>query len=120
MPKLEPTLTLSSKDASSDILSMSVTDALTVTEPTVNLSRVTVGTTLGEVSKANATRIRYFYAKNMDDTNFINLKTAAGVTYAVLYPGEFCWMPQAVSAAGVHAIANNAPCVLEYGYWSKA
>ncbi len=119
MASLLPTLTLTSKDTSSDIISFSVSDALAVTEPIVNLARVTVATTSGEVSKANASKIRYFYAKNLDETNHIDLQTAAGVVYATLQPGEFCWMPQAVSAAGVHAIADTAPCVLEYGYWSK-
>ena len=44
MATLKPTLSLSSTDATSDALSFSVTDSLTVTDPSVGLSRKTITT----------------------------------------------------------------------------
>ena len=44
MATLKPTLSLSSTDATSDTLSFTVTDTLTVTNPSVGLSRKTITT----------------------------------------------------------------------------
>ena len=44
MATLTPSLTLTSTDASSDVLSFTVTDTLTVTTPSVGLSRTTITT----------------------------------------------------------------------------
>ena len=44
MATLTPTLTLTSSDATSETLNLSVTDSLTVTDPSVGISRITITT----------------------------------------------------------------------------
>ena len=60
----------------------------------------------------------YFYAKNLDSTNFIILQTTASVQYARIGPGEFAFFP-VNDGAGVEARADTASCIIEYGYWKK-
>ena len=119
MATLTPTLTLSSTDASSDSLSITVTDTLTVTQPNVGLSRktITVSDDQELVDEAVAGMF-YFYAKNLDATNFVILQTTASVQFARLSPGEFCFFP-INTGAGLEARADTASCILEYGYWKK-
>ena len=119
MATLTPTLTLSSTDATSDALSITVTDTLTVTTPSVGLSRqtITVADNQEIVDEAIA-GVFYFYAKNLDDTNFIILQTTASEQYARLSPGEFCFFP-VNTGNGLEARSDTASCILEYGYWKK-
>jgi len=119
MATLTPTLTLSSADATSDALSITVTDTLTITEPSVGLSRTTITTDDNQelVDEAIAGMF-YFYAKNLDNNNFIILQTTASVQYARLSPGEFCFFP-INTGAGLEARADTASCIIEYGYWKK-
>mgnify|MGYP003122223591 FL=1 len=119
MATLTPTLTLTSTDATSDALSITVTDSLTITEPSIGLSRqtITVADDQELVDEAVAGTF-YFYAKNLDLTNFVILQTTASVQYARLSPGEFCFFP-INTGAGLEARADTASCILEYGYWKK-
>ena len=119
MATLKPTLSLSSTDATSDALSFSVTDSLTVTDPSVGLSRKTITTADNQelVDEAES-GIFYFYAKNTDASNFVVLQTTASVQYARLSPGEFCFFP-VNDGNGLEARADTASCVLEYAYWKK-
>ena len=120
MATLTPTLKLESSDATSDTLSLSVTDTLTVTAPSVGISKITITTADNQelVDEATGSAIHYFYAKNTDTTNFVVLQTTASVQYARLSPGEFCFFP-INAAAGLEARADTASCVLEYAYWTK-
>jgi len=119
MATLTPTLTLESTDATSDALSLSVTDSLTVTHPAIGISRVTITTADNqELVDEAISGIRYFYAKNMDTTNFVVLQTTASVQYARLSPGEFAFFP-INDGAGLEARADTASCVIEYAYWTK-
>tara|TARA_R110000772_G_scaffold37169_1_gene88528 strand:+ start:346 stop:708 length:363 start_codon:yes stop_codon:yes gene_type:complete len=119
MATLIPTLTLSSTDVTSDPLSFTVTDSLTVTNPSVGLSRVVVTTSDDqELVDEGGSAISYFYAKNTDATNFVILQTTASVQYARLSPGEFCFFP-INDGAGLEARADTASCVLEYAYFTK-
>ena len=62
MATLTPTLTLTSTDATSDELSFSVTDTLTVKEPSVGLSKVSATTTGGDnIILASHSSIRYLF-----------------------------------------------------------
>ena len=120
MATLTPTLTLVSTDAVSDSLNFSVTDSLTVGAPSVSLSRVTITTADNqELVDEAVSGVRYFYAKNMDTSNFVVLQTTASVPYARLSPGEFCFFP-INDGAGLEARADTASCILEYAYWAKA
>ena len=119
MATLNATLTLASTDATSDTLSMTVTDSLTTTTPSVGISRVTITTADDQELVDEATSgVFYFYAKNLDDTNFVILQTTASVQYARLSPGEFCFFP-VNDSNGLEARADTASCVLEYAYWKK-
>ena len=119
MATLKPTLSLSSTDATSDSLSFSVTDSLTVTNPSVGLSRKTITTADNQelVDEAES-GVFYFYAKNTDTSNFVVLQTTASVQYARLSPGEFCFFP-VNDGNGLEARADTASCILEYAYWKK-
>ena len=119
MATLIPTLTLSSTDVTSDPLSFTVTDSLTVTNPSVGLSRVVITTSDNqELVDEAVSGVSYFYAKNTDATNFVVLQTTASVQYARLSPGEFCFFP-INDGAGLEARADTASCVLEYAYFTK-
>ena len=115
MATLTPTLTL----ATSDALSITVTDILTVTEPAINIARISIShssaTELLTTSQALRT---YVYIKNTDSTNFVKVSTAGGTTFGVLDPGEFMFFPLWPDT-GFELQANTAPCVVEYGYWTK-
>ena len=119
MATLTPTLTLTSSDATSETLSLSVTDSLTVTDPSVGISRITITTADNQELVDEATSgVFYFYAKNIDTTNFVVLQTTGSVQYARLSPGEFAFFP-VNDGNGLEARADTASCVLEYAYWAK-
>ena len=119
MATLTPSLTLTSTDATSDTLSFTVEDSLTVTHPSIGLSRVTITTADNQELVDEATSgVFYFYAKNTDSTNFVILQTTGSVQYARLSPGEFCFFP-VNDGNGLEARADTASCVLEYAYWKK-
>ena len=119
MATLNATLTLASTDATSDTLSMTVTDSLTTTTPSIGISRVTITTADDqELVDEGTSGVFYFYAKNLDDTNFVILQTTASVQYARLSPGEFAFFP-VNDSNGLEARADTASCSLEYAYWKK-
>ena len=123
MATLTPTLTLSSAagQVGSDELSFSVTATLTTADagPTRGLSRQTITTADDqELVDEGTSRVYYFYAKNMDSTNFVVLQTTASVQYARLSPGEFCFFP-VNDGNGLEARADTASCILEYAFWKK-
>ena len=119
MATLNVTLTLASTDAVSDNLDMTVTDSLTTTVPSIGLSRVTITTADNQELVDEATSgVFYFYAKNLDTSNFVVLQTTASVQYARLSPGEFAFFP-VNDSNGLEARADTASCILEYAYWKK-
>ena len=129
MATLTPTLTLTSADATTDQLSFSVTDSLSVTSPTVGLSKVTV-TTAGAstIIVPNLDATRYFYLKHtgVDSsgstvTTDIKVEEADENWFSRLAPGEFLWVP--LNADGGHLIqleTTGGTIVAEYAYWTKA
>ena len=120
MATLTPTLTLSSTDATSDELSFSVTDSLSVTAPLQSLAQVTITTADNqELVDEAVSGVKYFFARNTDTSNFVILPTTASVQYARLSPGEWCFFP-INDGAGLEARADTASCVLEYAYWTKS
>ena len=129
MATLTPTLTLTSTDATTDQLAFSVTDSLSVTSPTVGLSKVTV-TTAGAstIIVPNLDATRYFYLKHtgVDSsgstvTTDIKVEEADENWFSRLAPGEFLWVP--LNADGGHLIqleTTGGTIVAEYAYWTKA
>ena len=129
MATLTPTLTLTSADATTDQLSFSVTDSLSVTSPTVGLSKVTV-TTAGAstIIVPNLDATRYFYLKHTGvdssgSTVTTDIKVEEGDEnwFSRLAPGEFLWVP--LNRDGVQIIqleTTGGTIVAEYAYWTKA
>ena len=119
MATLTAKLTLSSSNATSDVLNLSVSKALTTTTPTVGLSRTTITTSYNQELVDEATSgVYYFYFKNLDSTNFVILQTTASVQYARVGPGEFAFF--AVNDSnGLEARADTASCNVEYAYWKQ-
>ena len=129
MATLTPTLTLTSTDATTDQLSFSVTDSLSVTAPFVGLWKVTV-TTAGAstIIVPNLDATRYFYLKHtgVDSsgsavTTDIKVEEGDENWFSRLAPGEFLWVP--LNADGGHLIqleTTGGTIVAEYAYWTKA
>tara|TARA_Y100001938_G_C7880469_1_gene324746 strand:+ start:205 stop:567 length:363 start_codon:yes stop_codon:yes gene_type:complete len=120
MATLNATLTLSSTDALSDVLSFTVTDELSVTAPTQGLSRQTITTADNQELVDDAVSgVKYFYAKNLDSTNFVILQKTNSEQYARLSPGEFAFFP-INDGAGLEARADTASCILEFAFFAKS
>ena len=121
MATLTPTLKLISSDTSTDALSFTVTDSLTTSTPSIDVARVSVlhtGSGTEIITAAASNPHTYFYAKNTDATNYVICRTAAGVEWGRLAPGEFMFMAVATTV-GIEFLAVNATCIVEYAYWSK-
>tara|TARA_R100001015_G_C4625866_1_gene184572 strand:- start:1111 stop:1473 length:363 start_codon:yes stop_codon:yes gene_type:complete len=119
MATLTPTLTLTSTDATSDALSITVTDSLTTANPQTNIARKSIlHTGPTNILTTADSAITYVYLKNLDSTNIITVKIDDATAFLDLSPGEFAFMPLK-GAVGLECQANSATCVLEYGYWAK-
>ena len=118
-PTLTPTLTLSSLGATSDTLSVSVTDTLTISGTRSEFSRINVlsdgsPTTLTTSNKG----IFYLYVKNIGiNSRSVNILSGDYV-FSVLSAGEFCFIPMRGDVSiGLQATGGTE--VVEYGYWQK-
>ena len=120
MATLTATLALTSAGATSESLGLTITDVLSTTNPTISVARATVETTgqFNILTTANSS-ITYVYIKNIDETNIITIKDDAGNNFLDLSAGEFAFLP-VKGTIGLEATANVAPCVLEYGFWTKS
>tara|TARA_R100000322_G_scaffold85910_1_gene53425 strand:+ start:238 stop:591 length:354 start_codon:yes stop_codon:yes gene_type:complete len=112
MATLTPTLTLASTDVTSETLSLSVTDSLSVTGDVINISRV--GLTTGDLTLiAAATYTKsYVYLKNTDSSIVITADFGSTLSIS-LAAGEFAFFPWEGSQNVVVAAASGTP-VLEY------
>jgi hypothetical protein len=122
MANLTPTLTLTSTNATTDSLSISVTDSLTIAEPIVASARVSVLHTASTVIVADATSAGtvYTYLNNTDSTNFVSVKNDAGNLIGKLNPGEFCFLPVDTNGGGLEVQADTASCIVEYATFTKS
>tara|TARA_R100001594_G_scaffold150531_1_gene212184 strand:+ start:1081 stop:1443 length:363 start_codon:yes stop_codon:yes gene_type:complete len=120
MATLIPTLKLTSSDATSDTLSFSVTNNLTVGAPSVGISKISlVGDAAATAIFENNTTTTYVYLKNTDATNHIKWFNDTDDGVGILWPGEFAFFA-VIDAEGLKVQANNDDCILEYAYWTKA
>ena len=121
MATLTPTLTLTSSDTSSDALSLTVTDSLTVTTPMLDSSRIAIATGSAQAVIASNSAFSYIYVKNQSGTNSTDyIQVLLGGDAKVrLDVGEFCWLPL-YNAQAITAEAQVGACVVEYGYWSRS
>ena len=130
MATLKPTLSLSSTDASSDALSFSVTDSLTVGLPSKGISRVNAGTAGGDtIIKPAATATAYMYIKHTGTTdgstattNTVDVEDTDDVAFAQLSAGEFMFLPYSKAGAnkGVQLQTSAGTVQVEYAFFTKA
>ena len=119
MATLTPTIKLESIDVTTDTLSLSVSDSLTVVSPMESVSRVTLTTSPTDLVPTASTDIVYFYAKNCYSTNVAVLETIAGTqAFSDLNPYEACFFP-VKGTIGIRAKSAAGTAVLEFGYWTK-
>ena len=116
MATLSQQLVLTSTTTSTDALSISTTDSLSVTEPSINVARKSIATGLTAVSG----KITYLYMKVISgvtatDTVEIDIAGAGVMRMGI---GECCFLPLKDNKL-VEARAFGNACVIEYGQWAK-
>ena len=134
MATLTPTLTLESTGGITGVsedatLSLSVTDTLTVTDPSIGISRIACTVTGNDTEiLASVDATRYVYIKNTGldasdtaTTATIKVETADGYRIIDLATDEFCFLPHHAEAAGILQLeASSGTVVAEYAYWTKS
>ena len=131
MATLIPTLTISSSDATSDMLSFSVVDNLTIKAPSQSLSQVVVDTTGANniIVPANDNKQTWLYVKHTGTTDgssstiaHVDVELTGDVAVGTLKPNEFFWFPFCGngSSVGVQLQAVSGSIQVEYGYWSDS
>jgi len=115
MATLTPSLTLTSTDTTSDTLSFTVDDSLTISGNIIGPSRVaTSGSDLTLLANGSYTK-SYVYLKNTDSSITINVDIGTQISIE-LGAGEFAFFPWESSADIVVASASGTP-VLEYAVY---
>jgi len=121
MATLTAKLTLTSSNATSDALNVSVSDTLTVGEPTIGLSRKSIATGSAQDVLASNGAFNYVYIKNATSSNaaaWLQVKLG-GDAKIRLDVGEFAYIPL-YSGQTVQAEAQTAACIIEYAQFTKA
>jgi len=130
MATLTPSLTLTSTDASSDLLSFTITDALTVVAPSVGVSKINA-TATGNASiiVPATTSIVYLYARHTGTTDgstataqLVDVEFTTDEAIARLGAGEFLFMPISHAAADVGVqlqVAHASVVQMEYAFFTK-
>ena len=112
MATLIPTLTLSSADATTDLLNFSITDSLSITQDVVGPSKIKLTTSDLEIGPTSYGK-SYVYLKNTDDTIAINIEITDGNSTMQLAAGEFAFFPW-TGASGIVAFSASGTPYLEY------
>lgn len=129
MATLTPTLTLTSTDITSDLLSFSVTDSLSVTAPHIGLAKTSVSATGANniIQPATDGQTYYVYVKHTGTsdgstvvTTTLNIELTGDVVVGKLAAGEFMWMPVGGHSLGVQLQASSGTIIAEYAYFTKA
>ena len=115
MATLTPTLTLTSTDATTDLLAFSVTDSLNIAQKVIAPSRVITSTGDLTLFASGSYSRSYVYLKNMDDTIAMDIDFGSTASFN-LRPGEFAFFPWHGSQNVVVAADSGTP-VLEYALW---
>ena len=119
MATLTPTLTLVSTDTSTDALSLSVTDSLTVTTPMIDIARITLaGDAAATTILDNNATTTYVYLKNTDTTAtdyiYVYDDTSTGDPVILkLAGGDFAFLPLNADKT-LRAYATTGGTILEY------
>ena len=112
MATLIPTLTLSSADATTDLINFSVVDNLTITGKVIGLSRVVTSTGDLTLFASSSYSRSYVYLKNTDDSIAMDVDFGSTASFHIR-PGEFAFFPWHASQNIVVAADSGTP-VLEY------
>tara|TARA_R100001463_G_scaffold104798_1_gene159336 strand:- start:56 stop:460 length:405 start_codon:yes stop_codon:yes gene_type:complete len=131
MPKLTPTLTLHSSDSTSDQLSFSVSDQLTVVAPSVSLSNVIVDTTGANniIVPANDNKQTWVFVRHTGTTDgstataqHCDVELTGDVAIGTLKAGEWFWFPHCGNggSTGIQLQSVSGSIQMEYGYWSDS
>ena len=112
MATLIPTLTLSSADATTDLINFSVVDNLTITGKVIGLSRVVTSTGDLTLFASSSYSRSYVYLKNTDDSIAMDVDFGSTASFNIK-PGEFAFFPWHASQNIVVAADSGTP-VLEY------
>ena len=122
MATLTSKLTLASSGAMSDVLNISLTDSLIITDP-VEIGKVNITTGAGTVGRntlipASDSNAYYVYLKNTDDTNFVLVRRDNGSNFMKLHAGEFALFTLAESI-GLEMQADTDTVKVEFGLFKK-
>jgi hypothetical protein len=112
MATLIPTLTLSSADATTDLINFSVVDNLTITGKVIGLSRVVTSTGDLTLLASSSYSRSYVYLKNIDDSIAMDVDFGSTASFNIR-PGEFAFFPWHASQNIVVAADSGTP-ILEY------
>lgn len=73
-----------------------------------------IGITEEAVILGESATFGYFMARNMDPTNFVEIRVGTGgADFTKLLPDDVCLLPLGADAQAPYAIANTAPCLIE-------
>ena len=112
MATLTPTLTLVSTDVSSDSLSLSVTDSLTINQKVISPSKIKLSTSdLTLFASASYSR-SYVYLKNLDSSIAMDVDFGSTASFNIA-PLEFAWFPWHASQ-NIVVVADSGTPYLEY------
>ena len=131
MATLTPTLTLASTDATSDELSFSVTDTLTVKAPAQSLSTAIVDSTGANniIVPATGGITTYVFIRHTGTTNGtttttvqVDVEETGDAAFARLAAGEWLFLPFNHHAGdiGVQLQSTGADVQMEYAFWTKS
>ena len=132
MATLTPTLTLTSTDATTDQLSFSVTDSLSVTSPLQSMSKIVADNTGANniVVPSTGGTITYFYCRHTGTTDgsttttqLVDVEETGDAAFARLGPGEFLFLPFCHHGGDVGVqfqVAHASNVQMEYAFFTKA
>ena len=130
MAQLNTTLSLSSSDASTDALNITVMDALSIGAPSIGLSRVALAANGGSdtaIKPAGSAGNHWLFVKHTGlqgdgtttATNAVVLKLSSA-SLSVLQPGEWSFF-NVINSGVINAISSSSETLLlEYAYWTNA
>jgi hypothetical protein len=131
MATLNTTLTISSNDATSDQLSFTLVDSLSITSPLTGLSKVIADTTGANniVVPSTGGTITYFYCRHTGTTDgtttttqLMDVEETGDAGFARLGPGEFMLIPFSHHGGdvGIQFQSVSGNIQMEYAYWTKS
>ena len=120
MATLSQQLIITSTTTSSDALSISTSDSLNVTEPSINVARISIATGSAQtILPALAGTDTYVYIKAISgtaSTDYVDIEVGGSVLFQ-LRIGENLWFPLYGNKL-IRGQAYGNAVIVEYGQWS--